>query len=302
MTRLAALYRHARNALAAATAGLTLLGAAAPASADPALFVIKDADSTIYLLGTVHLLKPQTVWRGPKLDAALKQATELWLELPTTNPAAMQGEMMALVARYGLSPAKRLSARLTPAEMKTLDAAAKVAGLSGAQLDVFRPWFAALTISTAAISRAGYDPESGVDGKVEAVFSERGIKPIGFETAEQQIQVFASMSEEQELEYLRSTMEDYEEAPTELDQMVVYWAAGDIANLERIVVTDMKDKEPDLYQSLLVNRNANWVTKIQERLKGSGVSFIAVGAGHLIGPDSVLAMLKAKGVESSRVQ
>ena len=154
MTRLAALCRHARCAFAAATAGLALLGAAAPACADPALFVIKDADSTIYLLGTVHLLKPETVWRGPKLDAAFKLATELWLELPTTNPAAMQGEMMQLVARYGLSPAKRLSARLTSEEMKTLDEAAKVAGLSGAQLDVFRPWFAALTISTAAISRA----------------------------------------------------------------------------------------------------------------------------------------------------
>jgi uncharacterized protein YbaP (TraB family) len=292
--------RLVRNAIVA-TLGILAL-AAAPASAQPAFWVVRDADSTIYLLGTIHLLKPETVWRGPKLDAAINQANELWLELPTTDPEAMQGEMLQLVSKYGLAPQAPLSKDLTPEEMKTLDDAAKLAGLSAAQLNFFRPWFAALTISTAAMTHAGYDPASGVDSKIETLFRAREIKPKGLETAEEQIGIFASMSREQELEYLRQTMDEYERAPVELDKMVTSWAAGDVPALEELFVTEMKEEGPDLYQTLLVNRNANWTNQIQEMLKGKGVTFIAVGAGHLIGPDSVLAMLKARGIESERVQ
>ena len=292
--------RFVRRTLAAAVVATSAF--ATPALAQPAFWVVKDADSTIYLLGTVHLLKPETVWKTDKLLAAMNEAKQLWLELPTTDPQAMAPEMMQLVVKYGMSPGVPLSKDLTPDEMKTLDQAAQVAGLTASQLNVFRPWFAALTISNAAMVRAGYDPSSGVDMNVEAIFKADGIKPNGLENAEQQIKVFASMTREQELEYLRTTMEEYEKASTELDQMVEQWSHGDLAGLEQMFVTDMKTETPDLYEALLLNRNANWVMQIQEMLKGKGVIFIAVGAGHLIGPDSVLSMLKAKGIASERVQ
>lgn len=292
--------RLVRRTLAAAVVATSAF--ATPALAQPAFWVVKDADSTIYLLGTVHLLKPETVWKTDKLLAAMNEAKQLWLELPTTDPQAMAPEMMQLVVKYGMSPGVPLSRDLTPDEMKTLDQAAQVAGLTASQLNVFRPWFAALTISNAAMVRAGYDPSSGVDMNVEAIFKADDIKPNGLENAEQQIKVFASMTREQELEYLRTTMEEYEKASTELDQMVEQWSHGDLAGLEQMFVTDMKTETPDLYEALLLNRNANWVMQIQEMLKGKGVIFIAVGAGHLIGPDSVLAMLKAKGIASERVQ
>jgi uncharacterized protein YbaP (TraB family) len=200
------------------------------------------------------------------------------------------------------APGKPLSKSLTGAELKTLDEAARLAGLTGAQLNIFRPWFAALTISNAAITRAGYDPMSGVDSKIEKAFAARGIKPKGLETAELQIKVFAGMTSEQELRYLRETIEEYEAAPVELDKMVDQWSKGDIAGMEEMFVTEMKVEEPDLYAALLTNRNASWVTRIEGILAGSGVSFMAVGAGHLIGPDSVVAMLAAKGIVAERVQ
>ena len=285
-----------------ATAIVTMSAFCAPALAQPAFWVVKDADSTIYLLGTVHLLKPETVWKTDKLLAAMKEAQQLWLELPTTDPKAMAPEMMQLVSKYGISPGAPLSKDLTPEELKTLDEAAKVAGLTGAQLNIFRPWFAALTISNASMTRAGYDPLSGVDTNVEAIFKARDIKPNGLESAEEQIKVFAGMTRDQELEYLRQTMDEYQNASTELDLMVEQWSHGDLAGLEQMFVTDMKTETPDLYDALLLNRNANWVGQIQTMLKGKGVIFIAVGAGHLIGPDSVLAMLKAKGIMSERLQ
>lgn len=286
----------------AALAALACCAAGTPALAQPALWVVRDADSTIYILGTIHLLKPDTQWRTEKLDAALNESTSVWLELPTTNAAAMQSEMMVLVSRYGLAPAERLSKKLTRDELKTLDEAARLAGLSANQLEVFRPWFAALTISTAAMTHAGYDPASGVDSKIEGIFRERNITPNGFETAEQQIKVFAGMTPDQELRYLRETMEEYKDAPVELDKMVTQWTTADLAGMEEMFVTEMKTEEPDLYEALLVTRNAHWVPQIENMLQGSGTTFIAVGAGHLIGPESVLAMLAARGIMAERVQ
>jgi len=300
MTGLAAFGRLLRDVAISMAVAIGLAGA--PALAQPAMWAVRDADSTIFMLGTVHLLRPEMQWRTAALDKAIAEAEELWLELPTTDPAAMSGEMMPLVAKYGLSPGKRLSDVLTLEEMKTLDEAAKLAGLSAAQLNMFRPWFAALTISNAAVMRAGYDPLSGVDSKIEALFAERGIKPKGLETAELQIKVFAGMTPEQELRYLRETMEEYGDAPIELDAMVDQWARADLAALETMFVSEMKTEEPDLYAALLTNRNANWVTQIEDILAGEGVSFMAVGAGHLIGPDSVIAMLEARGVSAERVQ
>lgn len=302
MILLATFRRLARRTALAAIAALGAAAATAPALAQPAFWAVKDADSTIYFLGTVHLLRPETEWRTEKLDAAIAGSRELWLELPTTDPQKMAGEMMALVARYGMAPNQRLSKDLTPEELKTLDEAARLSGLTGAQLDIFRPWFAALTISTSAMTHAGYDPTSGVDSKIEGIFSAREITPRGLETAEEQIKVFASMPREEELEYLRQTIKDYLEAPTQLDEMVANWASGDIVAMEDMFVTEMKEEDPALYDAILTNRNANWVVKIEEMLKGSGTIFIAVGAGHLVGPDSVIAMLEAKGIKAERLQ
>lgn len=302
MTFAAAIGRFVRNTAAVAIAAFTILGTAAPVSAQPAVWVVKDADSTLYILGTVHLLRPNTQWRTEKLDAAMAGASELWLELPTTDPARLMPEMLRLVRQYGISQSGRLSDILTKDEIGTLNEAAKLAGVTGAQLNVFRPWYAALTISQAAIEHAGYDAASGVDRKIEEAFRARGIDPKGLETAEEQIQVFAGMSPDQELRYLRDTIEQYKNASTELDLMVTQWASADIAGLEKLFVTELKAEQPDLYAALLADRNANWVEKIKKVLAGTGVSFMAVGAGHLIGPDSVIAMLAARGVKTERLQ
>jgi uncharacterized protein YbaP (TraB family) len=299
-TLAASIGRGVRRTIATALIAASALGA--PALAQPAMWAVKDADSTIYLFGTVHLLKPETQWKTPKLEAAIKEAEQLWLELPTTNAEQLAPQMMPLITQFGLAPATPLSSNLTPDEMKTLDEAAKLAGMTGAQLNIFRPWFAALTISTSAMVRAGYDPASGVDSKIEAAFGERGVKPNGLETPESQIKVFASMERDEELAYLRETMEEYDNAATMLDGMVDQWSRGDVAAMEQLFVTEMREASPDLYAALLPNRNANWVGQIEEMLKGKGTIFIAVGAGHLIGEDSVQAMLKARGIESVRVQ
>jgi uncharacterized protein len=299
MTKIASFLSSARRILAAAGAGFALL-AAQPAVAEPAMWVVKDKDSTVYLLGTVHILKPETQWRTPKIDAAIAESKELWLELPGLTDEEMMAVMMPLVAQHGLSPDKPLSSRLTPEEYKSLQDAAKLAGLPIDMLAIARPWFAAVGISTSAMTRAGYDPKSGVEEKLKAIFGERSIKAQGFETPEQQMKVFTSMTEEEEMAFLRATLLDYDQAPVELDRMVADWTSGDLSDLGKMLVEEVKNVSPALYEELLTKRNANWVVKIEEMLRGSGTAFIAVGAGHLIGPDSVQVQLKAKGIEAQR--
>jgi len=299
MTVFANLIASTRRILVAAGAGLALL-AVQPAIAEPAMWVVKDKDSTIYLLGTVHILKPETKWRTPRIDAAIAESKELWLELPGLTDEEMMAVMMPLVAQHGLSPGKPLSSRLTPEEFKSLQDAAKLAGLPMEMLSIARPWFAAVGISTSAITRAGYDPKSGVEEKLKAIFGERSIKAKGLETVEQQMKVFTSMTEEEEMAFLRATLQDYDQAPVELDRMVADWAEGDLTDLGRMMVDEVKAVSPALYDELLTRRNANWAVQIEEMLKGSGTLLIAVGAGHLIGPDSVQVQLEARGIEAKR--
>jgi len=261
--------------------------------AGPALWVVRDADSTIYLFGTVHVLRPTTAWGSPRVDAAFNSASEIWFEI--TNPDD-QAAVMPLVQQYGISPDRTLSSLLTAEEFAKLDAAAQTIGASGAQIDIFRPWFAGLSLALAPLAKAGYDPNSGVELTLRARAQAAG-KPVkGLETLDEQIRILASMPEDEQLAFLRSTLDSFDEATTELDALVNAWAAGDVASVERLAVTEMQDQSQAMYEALLVQRNANWAGQIQTLLAGSGTTFIAVGAAHLAGDDSVQDILEDRGV------
>ena len=289
-----------RLILSLASLAVGAIAGAGAAFAEPALWVVKDKDSTIYLFGTVHMLKPDTIWRSPKIDKALGAAQELWLELPTTDPAATAAQLTPLMAKYGMAQGTKISEQLTAEEFRTLTEAAALAGLPAALLDRIRPWFAAIGISGAGFQAAGYDPASGVDTRIEGIFKARQMTPKGLETVEDQLMVFATMTSEVEVEFLKSTLKDFKDAPSELGKMVDSWAAGDTAALETQFVTDMRKQDAGLYQRILVDRNTRWAAEIRDMLKGKGVIFIAVGAGHLVSPDSVQVQLKKLGVASER--
>ena len=271
--------------------------AAVSARGGPALWVVRDADSTIYLFGTVHVLRPSTVWRWVGVEAAFDSASRIVMEV--SNPDD-QASLVPLIQQYGLSPATPLSGLLAAGELAALDVAAQTVGLSAAQMDPFRPWLAALTLSVAPLARAGYDPQSGVELILKARAEAAGKPVTGFETLDEQIRILAGFPEEGQLALLRSTLEDYETATVELDRLVEAWAAGDVGAIETIGVDPMRESSELLYQALLVNRNTNWADQIQAMLAGSGVVFIAVGGAHLAGDDSVQEILEARGVAVTR--
>jgi uncharacterized protein YbaP (TraB family) len=279
---------------------LVALAAAGPARSEPALWVARDADSTVYLYGTVHLLKSGSPWRTPKVDAALAESQEVWFELAETGDAAASEKAAAsLIPRLGLDPKRPLSSRLTRAELRQLKDGANALGLTVAQVDPMRPWLAALTFSLAPITEAGYDPDLGVDTLLGRTARAQN-KPIrAFETMEQQFGFFASLPPQIELQLLREALDDLGRGPEVLDQLSAAWASGDTAAFERLFVDELRDS-PELYKVLIDDRNEAWAEAIEARMKGSGVSFVAVGAGHLAGPDSLQAKLARRGITAER--
>ena len=280
---------------------LTLaLGWASSVSAQARMWVIRDADSTIYLMGTVHMLRPDVNWRSSKIDAALKDATELWLETPDAGLSSSDDqEIQRMLITAGLSPGAKIPDLLGP-EDRALWAKAteSVAALIPAQaLERFRPWAASMFIEAAHSIQAGYDPNLGVEEVLARAAREQGDAVKGFETSEEQIRQLATLPEKVQLDLLHETLKAFtSDGGERLDRAVSAWAQGDDTLFEK-ELAEARASAPDSYAAEVVKRNDNWVGQIQTLLKGAGVSFIAVGAGHLVGPDSVQMKLKAKGIE-----
>lgn len=289
------------QAFAQTTAPAAPAAAATPRAegSGPGLWVIRDADSTLYLFGTVHVLRPTTGWATDRVDAAFDSAQQVYFEV--SNPDD-QAAMMPIIQRLGLAPQTPLSSLLNAEEYADLEAAASSIGIPAGQMNIFRPWLAGLTLSVAPLVKAGYDPQSGVEMILKARAVAAG-KPVhGFETLEEQVGLIAGLPDDAQLDFLRSTLSTFDNASVELDSLVGGWAQGDVEAIERYAVTEMRDQNLVVYDTLLTNRNVNWAGQIQTLLDGSGTVFIAVGAAHLAGDDSVQSILERRGVTAERVQ
>ena len=273
--------------------------APAPAGSGPRLWVVRDADSTLYLFGTVHVLKPDTPWGTARVDRAFAAADEYWFEIADLTD---QSGVMPVIQAKGISPDRPLSSLLTAAELADLDAAARTVGATAAQLEPLRPWLASLQLALASIQKAGYVAANGGDQILHARAAATG-KPIkGFETAPQQIGFIADMSEAAQLALLRSGLKEFDQADVFLDRMVTAWATGDVAALDVLIGQDMKSESPEMYAVMLTRRNQDWADQIQTLLAGSGTAFISVGAGHLAGSDSLQKQLEQRGVRVEEVR
>jgi uncharacterized protein YbaP (TraB family) len=265
--------------------------------ADPALWVVKDADTTIYLFGTVHVLKPGLGWFDEGVKAAFDKSDELVLEMVEPDTAAMQGLIMkTAVSAEGPTLTEKLPADKRDAYGKAL---ADI-GVPATALDRFEPWFAAVTLTVAGLPKLGYDPESGAERTLSAA-AKAANKPVtGLETPEQQFGYFDTLPEMLQVKFLVSTVDDYPRMGATLDKMVASWSAGDPETLGKTMNEELSDT-PEIAKVLLTDRNARWAEWIGKRMEKPGTVFVAVGAGHLAGPDSVQAQLAKHRLAATRV-
>jgi uncharacterized protein len=284
---------------AALVALSALMGLPMSASAEPALWAVKDRDTTIYLFGTVHVLKPDIEWRSAKIDQAFDSAQIVYFETDTDGSEA---EMLRLLTELGLNPpGTKLSSYLTPDQTALLKDVAEELGVPWAGLEVMRPWLVSLNLAIAYIVGEGYDPESGVESVLLPEARAKGKDVRFFETVEEQFRFFADLPMDIQVDYLVVGLDEIETVDGLLDKMDAAWVSGDAEGLAAILIASQSEDAPEVYDVLIRNRNANWADAIEGLLKDEiGVVFIAVGAGHLVGPDSVQVMLEARGIEVVR--
>jgi hypothetical protein len=210
--------------------------------------------------------------------------------------------MQPLIMQFGMDPAHPLSTKLTPDQLAKLSKVAVSAGLPGGEsmLEPFKPWLAALTLSLMPLMKAGYDPSTGVELELKPEFVSAN-KPVkGFETAEQQLHYFDDMTEKAQVDYLVSELDDFDTGVEKFKKLLGAWYAGDVDALDQFNNAEFRDKHPDLFQTLVVKRNEGFTAQIQTLLKGEGVTFVAIGAGHLVGKEGVPAMLEKQGYKVTR--
>ncbi|MDZ4761120.1 MAG: TraB/GumN family protein [Alphaproteobacteria bacterium] len=274
---------------------------AAPVETGPALWRTGDADTTVYLFGTVHVLRPDLSWRTERVDRALEASKAIYFETDVNpNP----GQMMQVVSRLGVYvPPEKLSDKLAPEDRAALADAASKLSLPMFMLDTMRPWLAAMALSEQLIVKAGYEPTSGVERTLEPEARAAGREIRKFETVEQQLLFFADLPETVQIAYLMEGVREIDKETTLLDDMVAAWARGDVATLENIMIEGDLAESPEIYEALLVKRNRNWAATLDTLIKTeTGVVFVAVGAGHLAGNDSVITLLMGRGYMVDRVE
>ncbi|MET3436599.1 TraB/GumN family protein [Sphingomonas sp. 1185] len=268
-----------------------------PNDADPALWVVKDADTTIYLFGTIHVLKPGLTWFDEAVKTAFDKSDQLVLEMVEPDKATMQ----QIVLKNGFSPTGPTLTEQLPADKRGayLKAIADL-GAPPQAFDRMKPWLAAVTLSIAPLQKQGYDPANGPEKVLTEAARSEG-KPVeGLETAEQQIGYFNGLSPKAQIEFLTSTVDELPKAGEEMAKMVDEWAHGDPDALARDMNESLKDS-PEVAKTLLTDRNGRWASWIKQRLAKPGTIFMAVGAGHLAGDDSVQAQLAKQGIKAQRI-
>jgi uncharacterized protein len=263
---------------------------------DPALWVVKDEDTTIYLFGTVHILKPGLGWFDEAVKDAFDKSDRLVLEMVEPSPA----ETQQLFSKLAIDTSgKTLRSKMTDSDRPIYEAAVGKIGLPVAALDPLDPWAAAVTLSVVNMQKQGFDANSGVEKQLTAA-ANASKKPIGgVETMEYQLGIFDTIPEADQIRFLIETAKMTDDTGKMMDRMVELWGTPDPDALGQLMNEGMTSRA--LYDALLTNRNANWAKWIDAQMEKPGVTFMAVGAGHLSGTTSVQALLPAYGLTAQRV-
>ena len=275
----------------------------------PLLWKVSDADNSVYLLGSFHLLKPTDYPLSTDVDAAFQDAEALVFEMsPEEMSSPALGLMMGQAALR--TDGSTLNSELPPETVALLeqwlaDNAAELhkMGLGPQVLQMFEPWFVGLTISITEMTKQGLDPKLGLDAHLAAQAGQASKRTAGLETGAQQIAFLDGMGKQEQLQFLAEALSQSRDGKAETAKLHDAWRAGDAAQLWNEMAVKMKQDYPGLYQRINVARNDAWVPKIQQRLTQPGTddTLVVVGALHLLGPDGVVEKLRAKGYTVERV-
>lgn len=269
---------------------------ASKGSGAPAMWRLADNDTTIHLFGTVHLLRPGLEWRTEAIDRAIEEAGTIVFETDTMSPKAQRAIAREFVRRGMFSDGQTLKGVLNDKEEAVVSTAFESVGASLPRMNRFEPWMASVNLGVLKMMSDGHDPNAGVESIIATEAKAAGKSIVYLETLSQQTDAFDLLPEKEQINMLYGTALLLDESPQLFDILVDEWADGDVEGIAKLVANPNGFGSTEAtYQSFLVNRNAAWVPQIEAMLGEPGSVFIAVGAGHLAGKDSVIKMLRDRG-------
>lgn len=264
--------------------------------AAPANFIWKATGpngGTVFLAGSVHLLSPDYYPLNAAFEDAFATTDTLVEELDMGEMLSPDAQMKMLTR--GMLPAgRRLDQILTPTTLQALEKALDELGMPLAPLQQFKPWMLAITLQSLAWQKAGFDADLGLDKHFYDKAKVAGKKIVGLETLEFQLSRFDEMPPATQDLMLVETLKELDDTKTNFTEMADAWKTGNVAEVERLVLGDLKS-QPEMYKRLLLDRNTTWLPKIEALFKSPQPAFVVVGAAHLVGSDGVIQALKARG-------
>ena len=290
----------ARGRLTATLVALSASLSWATAAADPAAWRIPGKDGgEVALLGSMHVLRASDYPLPALVDELYAHADVLVMEidLDDLEPASMQS---ALVTAALLPPNQTLESVLGADLYDDAARRASSIGLDIALLARVEPWLVAITMLDMGMRKIGFEAERGLEQYLvrKAAASHKEI--IGLETIGQQVQIFDGLSAHDQQALLEQTLDELDEGGTLMGELATAWRAGELETLTEDLLGDFDDF-PELYESLVVRRNAAWTDEL-ERMLGDGRRYlVVVGALHLVGRDSVVERLEARGHKAVRL-
>lgn len=267
----------------------------------PAFWTVSDEDTTIHLFGTVHALKPGTDWKTIEFTLAFERADALYLESDVTTPQIQQ-RLAIVIGEEGLfTDGTILSDYLDEVEETLVQTAATTVGLPPETLQNLRPWFVSRSLADLYVEAEDYSVDAGVDSTLLSDAKSAGIELRYLEDSESIFRKLGALSNDDAADMLVMTARDIVEQTGSIEKLVSAWQTGDITELANIYTPEGTFGSREVYDVLIANRNRDWVEKIDTLMRTeTGTYMIAVGAGHLAGPDSLISLLENRGIVLER--
>jgi uncharacterized protein YbaP (TraB family) len=261
------------------------------------LWSLKGKTNTVFLLGSVHFLRPSDELPAA-IDAAYAEAEQLLMEIDMDDIDPIQAQQITL--ELGLLPdGETLEAHLGSETYAKVAEYALSLGVAPAMINRFRPWLAALTLVQLQLMKMGLDPNAGIEQRFVARAAQDKKEIRGLETLHEQFSMLAGLPDKEQREFLLYSVEDAERATREIDDLIAAWRDGDTERLAKLLA-DGFEKYPDLYRPMTVERNRKWIASIEKLLEDRDDYLVIVGALHLVGDDSVVELLEKRGHKLTR--
>ncbi|MFT4862738.1 MAG: hypothetical protein ACI95C_001962 [Pseudohongiellaceae bacterium] len=274
-------------------------GMVSQAAAESSVWKVQNDSQVLYLGGTVHLLRASDFPLPEEYDIAYENSSELVFEtdLESMNDLAVQARLMQQLS-YGDD--QSLKTVLNEEAYSALEMYTASVGLPLPMLEKFKPGMIISTLQVFEFQKIGFTP-LGVDAHFSALAAKDG-KAVGqLETIDAQIGFLANMGEGNESEFILLSLKDLADTANVMDDMIAAWRNGNNSELSELFVSDMREQAPEVYDSLLKQRNLNWLPMLEAMLGSESTEFVLVGAAHLVGPDGLLALLEAGGYQVSQL-